>query len=220
MKQIFIYILFCFIISDISGQNIELSCGLNRNNYFDIRSKDERYTSENIPGFGFSFGISISEFKIDTFRFRISARIDNYKCSLNTAGGGIGSGYETKANVDKTFIGLCIYLINFTILKKLKFSIGGEFNYKIYDRMTGSRYLFGMGGDSTILIDNESVKINKDFVFGLTVNISYIIKINDNWSIAPQYKLCVPLTNEFINTESDIMSLRHSFEIGFIRRIK
>ncbi|MFZ4401045.1 MAG: hypothetical protein ACOYO1_13490 [Bacteroidales bacterium] len=220
MKRIFAYILFCFIISDISGQNIELSCGLNRNNYFDSRNKDERYTSENTPGFGYSFGISISEIKIDTFCFRISARIDNYKCSLNTAGGGIGSGYRTKANVDKTFVGLSIYPINFTIFKKLKFSLGGEFGYKIYDRTTGIRYSFGMGGGRTLLIDNETVKINKNFIFGLSVNISYVISINDNWSIAPQYKFCLPLINEFINTEEDIISLRHNFEIGIIRRIK
>ncbi|MEI6697343.1 MAG: hypothetical protein WCO13_14915 [Bacteroidota bacterium] len=220
MKQIFVYILFFFIVSDISGQNIELSCGLNRNNYFDTRSKDERYISEITPGFGYSFGISISELKIDTFRFRISARIDNYKCSLNTAGGGIGSGYKTKANVDKSFIGISIFPINFTVFKKLKFSIGGEFSYKIYDRTTGTRYSFGMGGDSTQLIDNEIVKINKNFIFGLCVNISYIIKINDTWSIAPQYKFCVPLINEFINPEEKIMSLKHNFEIGIIRRIK
>ena len=69
-------------------------------------------------------------------------------------------------------------------------------------------------------IENDSVKINKNFFFGIAAMISYDIRIKEKWYISPQYKFYLGLTKEFENTEANIKSMRHNISIGIIRKFK
>lgn len=78
-----------------------------------------------------------------------------------------------------------------------------------------------MGSQSTYMtIENDSMKINRNVVFGLSAIICYDIRIYNDWYLSPQYKFYLGLTPEFKETEESIHSLRHYFEIGVKRKIK
>ncbi|MEI8048659.1 MAG: hypothetical protein WCI92_14860 [Bacteroidota bacterium] len=220
MKKIIIYILFCFFISGISGQNIELSGGMNRNNYFDWQKEEGHFIAEYTPGNGYCAELSLSDFKFDSLTIKISLLVDNYKGSFYTQDGGLAGAYKTVAEVEKTTLGIGLYPLNFYIFKKIKLSLGGELSYKISDRTNGYKSGWVMYVGSTYMtIENDSVHINKDFVWGVSGKLSYDFRINQDWFIAPQYKFYLGMSDEFMNTEARIRSMRHNFEISIIKRI-
>lgn len=220
MTRIFLYLLLCFFTSKSSGQNFEISGGVNRNKFGDFHREVGHFISDYTPDYGYSFGMSISNFKIDTLPMRLSLRIDNYKGKFYTTSGGRGGAQKTEAEIEKTTIGLGFYPVNFAILKKIELGIGGELSFKINDKTTGYKSSWSMGAPGTYMtIENDSVKINKNFFWGFSGRISYDLKINETWFVSPQYKYHLGWSDEFKNTEAKIKSLRHNFEIGIIRRI-
>jgi hypothetical protein len=221
MKTTIFEILFFLIISNSLGQTVEFSGGANRNKFFDLERQDGHFITEYNPDFGYSFGISISDFKIDTLRMRISLLIDNYKGNFYTTNGGLGGAYETEAEVNKTTMGIGLYPLNISIRNNFHISLGGEFSLKLFDQTSGHKSSWRMGAPSTYMkIENDSVKINKNLFFGISGRISYDIRIKENWYIGPQYKFYFGLTDEFENTEAEIKSMRHNFLIGIIRKLK
>jgi hypothetical protein len=227
MKVAIFKIFLLLIISNSFGQTVEISCGANRNNYFDLQRENGHFITEYNPDFGFSFGLSISDFKIDTLPMRISLLIDNYKGGFYTTNSGLGGGNTTEAKVNKTTLGIGIYPLNVSIRNNFHFSFGGEVGLKLFDQTSGYKSSWRMGTPITypytytyMTIENDSVKINKNLVFGISGRISYDIRIKENWYINPQYKFYFGLTDEFENTEAKIKSMRHSFLIGIIRKLK
>jgi hypothetical protein len=221
MKNIIISTLFCFIISNISGQTIEFSGGMNRNHFFDWQKDNGGYHSEYTPGNGYSAELSLSELNFDSIPIKISLLVDNYKGSFYTQFYAGGGSYQSFAETEKTTIGIGLYPLNFTILKKIKLSFGGELSYKIYDRTNGYKAAWGMYGQSSyITFGDDSVQMNKDFIWGLSGKLSYNFDLNRDWAIAPQYKFYLGMSDEFINVEEGIRSFRHYFEVCIIKRIK
>lgn len=221
MKAAILEILLFLVISSSFGQAIEISGGANRNKYFDLQKKGGHYITEYTPDFGYSFGISVSDFKIDTLRMRISLLIDHYNGKIYTTNGGLGGASTTEAQVFKTTMGIGFYPVNISIRNGLNFSVGGEFGLRLYDRTSGYKSSWRMGAPSTYMtIENDSVSINKDFFFGLTGRISYDFRLKENWYISPQYRFYVGFTDEFENTEAKIKSMRNNILIGIIRKLK
>ncbi len=221
MKKIIVYLVFCFIISNISGQNIELSGGMNRNQYFDRQKDEGHFMAEYAPGNGYSIGLSFSDLKIDSLAIRISLIIENNKGKFYLQSGGQGGTIRTEAEVEKTTVGIGLYPLNFDIFKKIKFSFGGEFSIKINDNTRGYKSTWMSNGSSTYkTIENDSVQINNNFIWGISGQVSYDFRINQDWTIAPHYKLYLGMSDEFKNTETKIRSIRQNYEIGIIKRIK
>ena len=209
-----------FIISNLSGQNIELSGGLNRNHYFDWQKSEGHFMSDYTPGSGYCADLSLSDLKYDIFTIKVSFLLDNYKGSFYTEDGGMGGASKTVAEVERTTIGIGIYPLNFSVVSRIYLSFGAEFSYKISDNTNGYKSGWVMYGPTTYMtIENDSMKINKDFVWGISAGAGYALKLSTDWSITPQYKLYLGMSDEFTNTEARIRSLRHNFKIGIIKRI-
>ena len=223
MKRILVYIFFCLFISNISGQNIGLSGGIIRNNFFDLqKQEDTPYSANYTPGYGYSFGICLSDFKLDDLPMEASIGIETYKGKFMNAYQGLGGANKTEADVEKTNIVIGIYPYNFSVSKKIKLSLGGQFSFKIHDRTTGykSYWTVAWPYPTHINIENDSVKINKNFFLGFSGKVRYDFRIVKDWCISPQYRFYFGITKEFINTEAIIRSMRHNFEIVLSKRIK
>jgi len=124
MKRILIYILLCINISNSIGQNIEFSGGVIKNNYFDLARPGENLQSKYTSGYGYSFGISIFNLKIDTNKYMLFMfKVDNYKGSFKITNSGHISTI-TEATVDKITLGLGIYPFHFKIRKIIRFNFG------------------------------------------------------------------------------------------------
>lgn len=218
MKSAILNILFFLIISTSSGQTIEILGGTNMN-IFDFQGQDRKALPQFAPEFGYSFGIGISNFKIDTLRMRVSLLIDNYKGKLSDVESNDGVNHEISAEVNKTTVGIGIYPLNISIRNRFHISFGGEISIKISDKTSGNIYSWELTPSTTRTIGNEPVRINKNLFFGINGRISYDIRIKQNWYISPQYKLYFGLTDEFENYELKIKSRRHCILIGVIRKM-
>jgi hypothetical protein len=221
MKVAIFNILLFLIISISYGQTVEISGGANMN-VFHLPGEDISSLPVFDPEFGYSFGISISDFRIHTLRMRISLLIDNYKGELiryRDQIGGVTS--HISAEVNKTTVGIGLYPINISIRNRFHFSFGGETSIKLYDKTSGSTWSYRLTPSKMIWIKYyEPVRINKNLFFGISGRISYDIRIKENWYISPQYKFYFGLTDEFENFEEKITSRRHCILVGIIRKMK
>ena len=221
MKNIIISILLYFIVSNMSAQTIEVSGGINQNHFFDWEKEYVGFKADYTPGNGFSAALSLSELKFDSIPLKFSFLIDNYKGSFNKQLITNGGGYQSVVSIEKTSIGIGFYPMNITLLKKIELSIGAEVSYKIYGITKGYKSTWALNGqNSNVTFDDGSVQINKDFIWGLSGMLSYNLKLNSDWSIAPQYKFYLGMSDEFSNIEDGIKSFRHYFELSIFKRIK
>ena len=69
-------------------------------------------------------------------------------------------------------------------------------------------------------IDNDSMSINNNVFFGISGRVGYLFNINEKWGLLPYYRFYMGVTDEFKNTEAEIKSMRHSFEIGIVRNLE
>jgi len=220
MKAALFKILLLLLISNSFGQTVEISGGANRNNYFDFQKQDGHLITEYNHGYGFSFGLSLSDFKIDTLPMRISLLVDQYKGRFYTSNGGLGGSNETEAKVNRTTLGIGLFPVNLNIYNNFQISLGGEFSLKLFDQISGHKSTWRMGVPPTYIeLEHDSAKNNKNLFFGICGRMSYDILIKENWYISPQYKFYFGLTDEFEHTEAKIKSMRHNFLIGIIRKL-
>ena len=217
MKSAFLSLILFYLNSSIYAQTLEYSGGVNQNNFFDLQRGGGHKISDYNKGVGYSFGISISNINLDTLPIRIAILFDHYNGSFYASDGGLGGASETEATVSKTSMGLGVYPLNFTVKSRFHFSMGGEFSFRLTDHFVGHKSSWLMGYPSTYkAIDNNTVSLNRDFVFGIGSRVNYDFRIIENWYISPQYKFYFGLSDEFINTEAKIKSMRHSFLIGVV----
>lgn len=210
-----------FSFTDVMGQNLEFSGGINYNRFFSTEKDGGHLRTKHYDDYGYSIGIGIEDIKLDSLLFRFTLKLDNYKGKFHLINGGLGGESTTDAFVDKYTISLGIYPLNFKIFKNLKISFGGELNYLIKESETGYKSSWQMGQpDTYILLKDGTIEKNNKFNFGLICRIGYNIQLKNNWFIVPQYVFYRGLTEEFKDIEVQTKSLRHYFEIGIIRHLK
>ena len=222
-KYFILKLLFVFLGFQSHAQKLEFSGGVNRNNYFDGNKDQHHFESEYHPGYGYSFGIGISEIKKGSSPPRFALRLDRSTGKIYTHKGSLASGYTTEAEVAKTTLGLGFYPFNFKVLKRIQFSIGMDLSFRISDKTSGYKKWWEgsqivRGGYMTI--DNDSMSINNNVFFGISGRVGYLFNINEKWGLLPYYRFYMGVTDEFKNTEAEIKSMRHSFEIGIVRNLE
>jgi hypothetical protein len=219
MQKLILQTILLFSFYNLNAQTVEFSGGLNKNSYFDFVKNNGHSISSYTPGNGYSLGLSISDFRIDTVRMRITIMLDNYNGKIYTTNGSLAGGSETKAEVTKTTLGMGLYPVNLSAKKSFHFSFGGELHYKLMHQTTGYKLGWHVTDPNKYMtIDNDSVSINKNLFFGLSARIHYDLNIYKNWFFSPQYKFYFGISDEFKNTEQAIKSMRHNFLIGFVNK--
>lgn len=223
MKAAILKVFLILIISNSFGQTFEIAGGINKNKYTDLGKPQDNpfYSTKFSPGYGYSFAISIVDLGLDTsLQLRMTLRIDNYQGKFYCKNGGLPGSSETEAEVKKTTIGIGLYPININIKKRFHIFIGPELSVKLHDRTSGYKSSWFMGSHTSMTIENDSVKINRPVCLGVSLTMSYDIRIKENWFISPQYRFYIGWAEEFENTQASIHSIRNNFAIGVVRKLK
>ena len=204
----------------IFSQDIELFGGLNRNIFHDYQSDEGYFNSTYTAGSGYSFGLAIDSVKIDWITFRFTLKLANYSGSFNATGGGLGGGFTTEAQIDKSLISIGIFPINFQVANKIDLNIGLEISKLLVESYVGTRkgWLLGQPSYNEDLEERYS-KFNSSINFGLSGRIAYKLVLNESIAITPQYLLYFGLSNEFIEFPREVKSIRHFFGIGVQKRL-
>jgi len=217
MLKIYLSLTFFLIYFDLTGQNIEVAGGLNKNDFYDYGSPSTvHFLSRYYPGSGYFLAVSVDHI-IDSLPFKFTLKIDNYKGNLFTTDGSLGGGSSTTAEVDKLNIGLDAYPVNLNLSDWFEINVGISFSYLLHEKMKGhqSSWQINTTGHTISLDDNS---INTKFNFGLIARFTPKIAIGNRLSLLPQYLFYYELTDEFRN-EADSKSYRHYFGIGIMKKI-
>jgi hypothetical protein len=221
MKYIILGVLLVLGFSDLFGQKFEFAAGANRNSFIDFHDKESHFVSRYNPKFGYSLGFSLYEIKIDTVKIKISMQLDNYYGSIYTYQRSLAGESETQAQVRKTDLGIELYPLNFKLGEKIQLYLGSEFRFRLSDHISGYKSSWRLGTQPTnMTIENDSVRITKNFAFGLSGGIGYFFRINRNFYLVPQYKFYFGLSDEFKNVEAKIKSMRQYLFLGIVKDIK
>ena len=210
------------VTGNLQAQTIGLSCGLNRNRFFDTNREDNPHFSTNYtPGNGYSFALSISDLHPDTIMpFRFSLLFDHYKGHLFTTSGGLGGYSNTEAGVERSVISLAVYPVNFTFLKHIELSAGVAASLKVNDITSGYRDSRVGSQQYYMTLENDSVQINNPFTWGATARIAYVFNTGHQWSVVPEYNFFIGLSDDLKNCNANIRSMRHSLQVAICRKIK
>lgn len=204
------------------GQRVEISGGLNRNQFYNLGKQDVHNSSQYNSGDGYSFGLSLEDLNLDTLPIKLSLEFTNYKGHLNVGSSGLGAGSSTDAQVNINTFGLGIYPFNFNIFKNLRVCFGSEFRFLLNEKTSATRYSWKMD-DAThhvVSSEHELTGINEKFNVGILGHVGYDFKLKSGWIIIPQYQFYLGLTDEFKNIEATTKSFRHYFKIGIARKLK
>ena len=201
------------------GQTIDFSAAINRNNFY---CRDIDITgSGNTPGYGYSFGLGISDLRIDTLRMNMAfyLHFDNisgagYFENLNHY-----SGQTMTAAVKKSTLSIGIYPLNFSFFKRrLSFSLGGTVGFKIWSQTLGRESSWSSpptGPWTTKVVDFSDADPNWLITFGIASGLSYNFNLGERWTLAPKYRFCLGLGLDF----SRFKSMRHEFGVVLRRKI-
>jgi len=218
--KLIISILIVISCLPVFGQNIELFGGLNTNNFYD-RENEGHYQSSYNSGSGYSFGLAIDSIRADWMTLRLSLKFDKYSGNLTASDGGLGGGYTTTAEIDKSLISLGVFPLNFRIFKRIDLNIGFEISKQISESYKGisNGWLMGEPNWSYDLQERYN-KYSNSINFGLSARLAYNLQINESITISPQYTFYFGLTKEFIEFPEATKSIRHFIGIGIKKRLK
>ena len=208
--------IFTGYLATFGQTSIELYGGYYKNYFYDNLDIGRRYQSDYTPGNnGYSLGIGIDRIKIERLRLRFTLQYDKYDGAIKVSDGGLGGGYTTKANIDKSLLTFGIFPVNFKILKALDINAGFELSSLIQESFEGtmSGYLLGQGAWSEDIKDKYDT-FNNNFYVGLKGRLAYGINIGKDLFLTPQYQFYFGLSNEFIQFPKDTKSMRHYFGVG------
>ncbi|MBP6456570.1 MAG: hypothetical protein KA275_07565 [Chitinophagaceae bacterium] len=214
-------VIFLFSAVQIQAQKIEISSGINRNQFFSFQKSEGHQRHNFTSNFGYSIGASFYNYTIDSMQHRVSIRLDNYKGKFYSTSGALGGSSSTEAEVEKTTIGIAYYPIIFNVVKKLQLNLGGEFSTLINSKTIGYKTYSGLVyiNNKSQIIENDSFKINSKNYWAINCLFVYDIKINKYWILTPQLNLHLGVTNDFKNVEANIKSFRQSALIGIVRNL-
>ncbi len=220
MKAFLLSSVFSLKLLLVSGQQIGFSGGYCTNQFYNFIEEGGHTSALYQDGTGYRFNINIDNIGLDSIPIRISVHYENFTGGLTTSDGGMGGGSTTRAEIEKSSLGLSLFPINIRIFKELKLSVGGELSYLVGSEVTGSRKITSISapGSYTNLHDNQTAFF-KAFTFGVIGRVAYNFKIYQNYYLVPEYNYYLGLTREFEDTEIYTYSYRHLYMIGIAKRI-
>jgi len=203
------------------GQKIELFGGASKNIFHDYHKSDAHYNSSYNSGLGYCAGIGIDSIKIDWLTLRFTLQFDQYKGKLDVSDGGLGGGYTTVANVDKSILSLGVFPINFRFFHRLDLNFGFELSGLIYESFNGtsSGWIMNQPNWSYNLQDKYDHYSSKVY-FGLQGRIAYDFNLSKSIWISLQYMYYFGLSNEFVEFPNETKSMRHYLSIGLKKKFK
>ena len=181
---------FCiFFHATLLAQRIECIAAANYNRFYIpmIGSNNDYHKTENQKnGYGYAFSIGLDDIKFGKIPFKFTLQYDHYTGGVSYNYSGLGDGKQYDFNVKKDMLGLGIYPLNDTFFKRLKLSVGVQFNFLVYTQQNGSQSKWDLGGpnnayrSSSSTIDNNSKNINQVFNFGINISLRYKFSVSKN----------------------------------------
>jgi hypothetical protein len=219
MKTIIILLISFFSLT-LYSQSIEIFGGPNKNIFHDYSDGEGHFMSSYNPALGYNIGIGIDDIKIDWLKLRFTLCFDNYGGELEASDGGLGGGYTTNAEIDKSVLSLGLFPLNLKIIKRLDLNFGFEFSMLINETYTGTKsgWLMGEPGWS-YNIEDEYDRYSALTNFGLKARIAYDINLAKSIIISPQYSFYYGLSNEFDEFPEQTVSMRHYIGIGIEKKL-
>jgi hypothetical protein len=203
------------------SQNLEIISGINKNTFFDFQQNEGHFSSSYTSDFGYAIWLGIEDIKAGWLKLRFTLGYDKYGGSLKASDGGLGGGYTTVAEIDKSVISLGVFPINFKIIDKINLNFGVEISGLINESFKGTSSGWILGEpDWSYDLNDKYDKYSAKTYFGLRSRIAYDFNISDNLAISPQYSYYFGLSKEFDEFPEATKSMRHYFCIGIKRKIK
>lgn len=217
MKQVFTILLILCNLS-LFSQKLELIVGMNKNTFFDFEENEGHFKSTYDSQLGYSVHIAIEDVKIDFVKWRFTLGYEKYGGKINASDGGLGGGYATKAEIDKSIISVGVYPLNFKIIRSIDINIGFEVAGLVSENVIGthSGWQIGTNGYNYNLNDKDKRFSAKAYI-GLRGRVAYDFHISDKIAISPQYSYYFGLSKEFSEFPEFTKSMKHFFGVGIQR---
>ena len=207
--------------NNLFGRNIELFGGLNKNIFHDYDESGPYFNSSYYPDYGFSIGIGFDSIKIDWLTCRFTLQYDKYKGGLNANRGGLGGGYTTIADINKSVISVGVFPINFLVFKRLNLNFGILISILTNELNNGSITGWQMNQPNyNYILQEKYNQYNSLTYFGLQGRVGYDFYFSKSIVISPQYLYYFGLSNEFIQFPENTKSMKHYFCLGIKKNIK
>lgn len=205
----------------VYGQSIELYGGLSNNRFHDYRQNEGRYSSSYEPGNGYSIGIAVDSIKADVMSLRLTLKFDKYAGSLKASGGGQGGGHTTEAQIEKSLISLGVFPVNLQILKRIDFNFGFEIARLVSESYVGTRSGWAMNQPAWSYELEEMYEEYSSYMsFGISARLAYNLRIDETFSLSPQYSFYFGLVNEFGRFPEATKSMRHFLGLGIKKKLR
>ena len=202
------------------GQKPDVFIGMNANLFHDYKAKQGHYSSSYKLALGYTAGLGLDIIKKDRFKLRITVQYDHYNGISEVSDGGLGGGYTTYANVNKSIVSLGLFPVRFRFLKKIDVNFGLLFSGLIDESFSGNRLGWKLNSPPVNvnllgMYKHFSSKTN----VGCQLRFSREFELSNSVLITPQYMFYYGLLNEFRDYIMDANSVRHYFCIGFKKKI-
>ena len=220
IKRLFI-ILICLGNMSLFSQNMEVIGGINKNNFYNFNQQGH-FVSSYTPGLGYTLKVGIEDVKVDWLKLRFTLGYDRCSGKLEASDGGLGGGYTTIAEVDKSLISVGVFPVNFKIINRIDLNFGFDISGLISETIEGTRSEwridepYGSNYDLSDIYDRYSSLL----YFGLKGRLAYDLRISDKLVISPQYSYYFGLSNEFDEFPEQTKSMKHYFCIGIQKRLR
>jgi hypothetical protein len=207
---------FVFMSLKLESQTLFVESGVNYGSFYDFKTIEGHFDKEYKPNMGYSFNIGLSDIKIDsTFNLKFALGFEKYGGQFYASDGGMGSNTAERGNLQKQIIDLEFYPLNIRFLKHFVFSTGLEVNFKVGEKLSGTRTRWAMNSATNPDIDLNTISgFVKPLNWGINASLSYEFEIGQ-FLIKPSYKYFIGTSQEFNIIQSPAKSQRHVFQIGF-----
>jgi|GEM_PF-2900582 len=236
MTKILLFILFSTILSHtVFAQRIEYVAAANYNQFYSgdltIGGSNGNTNSHEKQiyrgGFGYACSVGIDDIKFGKVPFKFTLLYDHYSGGISYYYTGLGNSNIYDFNTRKDLLGVGIYPLNLTWFDKLRFSLGTEFNFLIHAQQSGTQSIGAYSGGMNNMyittntnIDNHTKGINNVFYAGINLSLRYECKLSEEWRIAPQAMMYLPMNYEFKDSYSPTISFRPYLGIAVIKNLK
>ena len=216
--------LFLFFSYFGCSQQLELSAGILRNNFFGGVNEGHA-SSEYKSGGNCVVSLAFDDYLIDTisypFKFRFEITYSNYSGYLKTTDGGMGGSSTTSKEATLNTLSLMISPINIIIRKHILINFGVQLNFLLSLKENGYTSSWQMYQPSTYNTIDHTIKGSfKDRSVGLTSRIGYEFKLRNMWSIIPQFNFYFDFPPISLSAQVGVKSFRQAFSVGLARSIK
>lgn len=214
MKKL-IFGLFLGLSTWTSAQNYEWSIGQSNHTLYTAGNSGNLSTDFQMDN-SYSFGLAISNLKLDHMNIRLAFKLDYNEGSINTSYAGAGGTTVTDMDFESYALRVGVYPVNISFFEHLKIDLGTEFSYLFKNDVSGERTasIFGQGKETYTM--NEDVI--RPFHMGFSNRVGYEINVK-HWKIIPQFTTYIGLFTEYYPGGVDIRSLRSYFELGISRNL-